>query len=271
MENAIKDRDAITFSREFYTALGFGRSLESAFVRAGAGARLEATSREATPLDAEIARRDCSGDPSTRRQSYNAARTIVWKGANSDIDVAWSARHSLSLHGYLAQPIQERRVISATKQRIEAAKCFSCLTSPSNTGIWCSKSQRAWKILYCLRSMKLHSCDMSCLPQPTIMTFTFIIRSWRVVNFLSCRAEEPTNPTKQHTAMIVFPRTTEHISEVVKISHRRWFPMTPFSGSTSLRVPMIRGKPAKNHSAKVLTESVVGFSSSSILPRLAAI
>ena len=37
-----------------------------------------------------------------------------------------------------------------------------------------------------------------------------------------------------HAAIIVFPRTTEDVSKVVKICHRRRIPMTPFSGGTSL-------------------------------------
>jgi hypothetical protein len=38
--------------------------------------------------------------------------------------------------------------------------------------------------------------------------------------------------------------------------------------SSSVSVPVTRVKPAKNHSAKVLTKSTVGFST--ILPRLVA-
>jgi hypothetical protein len=44
MEKAIKDRDAITFSREFYIAIGNGRPIEAAFRRAKAAAQLQATS-----------------------------------------------------------------------------------------------------------------------------------------------------------------------------------------------------------------------------------
>ena len=45
-------------------------------------------------------------------------------------------------------------------------------------------------------------------------------------------SEAPT--PNDHAAIIVFPRTTEDVSEVVKICHRRQIPMTPFSGGTSL-------------------------------------
>ena len=54
-----------------------------------------------------------------------------------------------------------------------------------------------------------------------------------LINHSSTPWSEPPSPD-DHAAMIVFPRTTEDVSEVVKICHRRRIPMTPFSGGTSL-------------------------------------
>lgn len=42
------------------------------------------------------------------------------------------------------------------------------------------------------------------------------------------------SPTQQLAAMIVFPCTTSHVSEIMKICHKRRIPVTPFSGGTSL-------------------------------------
>ena len=39
---------------------------------------------------------------------------------------------------------------------------------------------------------------------------------------------------RDHAAIILFPRSTEEVSQVVKICHRRRIPITPFSGGTSL-------------------------------------
>lgn len=44
MDNAILDRDAVVFAREFYIALGYGKSIESSFASARAGTQLDATS-----------------------------------------------------------------------------------------------------------------------------------------------------------------------------------------------------------------------------------
>ena len=45
MEGSIEDREAINFTREFYSALGHGRTFEAAFTRADAAIKLEATSK----------------------------------------------------------------------------------------------------------------------------------------------------------------------------------------------------------------------------------
>ena len=39
---------------------------------------------------------------------------------------------------------------------------------------------------------------------------------------------------RDHAAIILFPRSTEEVSQLVKICHQRRIPITPFSGGTSL-------------------------------------
>ena len=44
MEGSLRDQDAIQFSREFYNALGYGRTFEAAFTRAKHAVELDSTS-----------------------------------------------------------------------------------------------------------------------------------------------------------------------------------------------------------------------------------
>jgi D-lactate dehydrogenase (cytochrome) len=37
-----------------------------------------------------------------------------------------------------------------------------------------------------------------------------------------------------HAGIIVFPRTTKQVSQIVRVCHQRRIPMVPFSGGTSL-------------------------------------
>ncbi|KAK5109674.1 hypothetical protein LTR62_006796 [Meristemomyces frigidus] len=42
------------------------------------------------------------------------------------------------------------------------------------------------------------------------------------------------SPVETTASLIVYPHTTEHVSNIMKICHRRSIPVTPFSGGTSL-------------------------------------